>query len=150
MVNRPRLTAARAGEQGFTIIEVMVAAVILLLAYFGAAQYTSRSREQMDLEENRRTAGGIARARLEALRRSESFDTLPALADRDTVYVVENRSYTVSHNVLTGVPESDAATVSVTVSWTKRVGSQMVPRALTLATIFGRSIPWDDTGGGGT
>ncbi len=145
-----KTTAAGTGahERGFTVIEVMVAAVILLLVYFGAAQYAAQSRSQMDLEESRRLAGAVGRARLESLRREESFDTLATLAGRDTTYVVDNRSYAVTHVVQIGVPETDAATVTVTVGWNKLVGGSLLPRSLSLTTIFGRSIPWDDTGAG--
>lgn len=135
-------------ERGFTVIEVMVAAVILLLVYFGAAQYAVQSRAQMDLEESRRIAGAVGRARLESLRREESFDTLATLAGRDTTYVVDNRSYAVTHAVQIAVPETAAATVTVTVGWNKLVGGNLLPRTLSLTTIFGRSIPWDDTGAG--
>jgi prepilin-type N-terminal cleavage/methylation domain-containing protein len=149
MGTRAKRAEAGAQERGFTVIEVMVAAVILLLVYFGAAQYAARSRSQMDLEESRRIAVSIARARLESLRRDESYDSLDSIVDQDTTYVVDNRSYTVVHTVLTGVPETDASTVTVTVNWNKLVGSSMVPRTVSLTSIFGRSIPWDDTGGAG-
>lgn len=138
----------RVREHGFTLIEVMVAAVVLLLVYFGAAQYAARSRTQMDLDESRRVANSIARARLESLRREESFDTLATLAGRDTTYVVGTRTYTVTHAVQAGVPETFASTVTVTVGWNKLIGGNTVPRTLTLTSIFGRSIPWDDTGAG--
>jgi len=138
----------RAREHGFTLIEVMVAAVVLLLVYFGAAQYAARSRTQMDLDESRRVASSIARARLESLRREESFDTLATLAGRDTTYIVGTRNYAVTHAVQAGVPETFASTVTVTVGWNKLIGGNTVPRTLTLTSIFGRSIPWDDTGAG--
>ncbi|MDO9170634.1 MAG: hypothetical protein Q7W29_02260, partial [bacterium] len=131
------------------LIEVMVAAVVLLLVYFGAAQYAARSRTQMDLDESRRVASSIARARLESLRREESFDTLATLVGRDTTYVVGTRSYTVTHAVQAGVPETFASTVTVTVGWNKLIGGNTVPRTLTLTSILGRCIPWDDTGAGG-
>lgn len=137
----------RAGDRGFTLIEVMVASVVLLLVFFGAAHYSAKSRSQMQLEEDRRTADDVARARLESIRRGENFESLVTLTSRDTSYVVDGRTYSVSHTVQTDVPETNAATVAVTVSWNAHIAGIPVARSLTLTSILGRCIPWDDTGG---
>ena len=132
----------RNGEAGFTLVEVMVAAIVLLLVFYGIAQLAAGSRSQLHLEGDRRHAVSVAQSRIECIRRVETYDRLPTLADRDTTYTVEGRPYTVVHTVTAGSPESQATTLTVTVSWNERIGGSDVPRSVDLTTILGRGIPW--------
>lgn len=126
---------------GFTLLEVLVAAVILVLVFFGLAQVYARGRGQVDFEEDRRRATGIVQARLDGIRRDYRYDTLPGLQGVDTTYVVDSRSYRVSHEIAAGVPEGQATTVALTVTWNASVGGSDVPRSLSATTVLGRGMP---------
>lgn len=126
-------------ESGFTLIEVMVASMLLLVVFFGLAQTYSRGRRQMGYEEDRRKASSILQARIDCLRRDYSYDTLAALTD--TVYVVDNRTYTVSHKISTADPEPQSTTVGLQVSWNARTESGSVTRTENCTTILSRGLP---------
>ncbi len=132
---------APSGQAGFSLLEVMIAAVLLLIVFSGLAQYVYRGRTQIGYEEDRRRATAIAEARLEGLRRDYRFDRLPALNGTDTTYVSDGRQYLVSHEVATGVPEPQAATISLTVTWNASVSGARVARRLVATTILARSLP---------
>ena len=126
---------------GFTLLEVLVAAVILVLVFFGLAQVYARGRGQVDFEEDRRRATGIVQARLDGIRRDYRYDTLPNLHDVDTTYVVDGRSYVVSHDIAAGFPEGQATTIALTVTWNAKVAGSNVPRSLGATTVLGRGMP---------
>lgn len=126
---------------GFSLIEVMVAAVLLLIVFFGLTQIYVRSRTQIDYEEDRRKATAIAQARLDGIRRDYRFDGLAALDGTDTTMVSDRRDYVVAHTVAVGAPESQAATVTVTVTWQAMVEGSPVDRKHEATTIFGRGMP---------
>jgi len=130
-------------QDGFTLVEVMVASVVLLTAFFGIARYAAGSRTQLSLEEGRRHAVAVAQGRLEAIKRGESFDTLASLTARDTVYNVDGRLFAVAHAIALNTPEEHAATVGVTVSWSELVGGAATPRSVGLTTIVSRSLLWE-------
>ncbi len=131
--------AKSGGQKGFTLIEVMVASVILLLLFFGMAQIFSRSRAQLVHDEDKRNAVAVAQARLESLREDYRHQDLPGLAGNDTTYVVGGRNFTVSHQVTADTPEARATVVTVTVGWTAHVNGNAVNRTLDCTTILGRS-----------
>lgn len=126
-------------ESGFTLIEVMIASMLLLVVFFGLAQTYSRGRRQMGYEEDRRKASAILQARIDCLRRDYSYDTLSALAD--TVYVVDNRNYTVSHTVSAADPEPQSTTVGLQISWIARTEGGTVNRTEDCTTILSRGLP---------
>ncbi len=132
----PRRTA------GFTLVEVMVASFMLLIVFFGMAQFHARTHKQVMGEDHWRKASGVARSRLERVRRDKTYDNLATLAATDTTYVVDGLSYVVSHAVATGTPELQASTVTVTVTWNERLDRGLVPRSLSCTTIIARSLPW--------
>jgi ABC-type nickel/cobalt efflux system permease component RcnA len=117
----------------------MVAAITLLLLFFGMAQIFATSRGQLVHDEDKRNAVAVAQARLESLREDYRHVDLPNIAASDTVYNVGGRVYTVAHQVAADTPEARATTVTVTVNWTARVNSGFVPRSLACTTILGRS-----------
>jgi Tfp pilus assembly protein PilV len=123
-------------------MEVLVAVVLLVIVFFGLAQMYWRGRVQMDYEETRRKATAAAQARLDGIRRDYGYDDLPALAARDTTYTVDNRTFAVAHEVMPGVPEAQATTLTITVTWTEQVAGNDVDRTLTCTTILGRGMPW--------
>ena len=129
----------RSAELGFTLIEVMVSAVILMLVFFGMAQVFSKSRTQLVHDEDRRTAVSVARARLESLREDYRRQDLHVLAGNDTTYVVDGTTYTVEHAVQSDVPEVLATTVTVTVNWDAMLNGTAEDRSLSYTTILGRS-----------
>ncbi len=130
-------------QDGFTLIEVMVASVVLLLACFGMAHYAVGSRTQLSLEEGRRHAVAVAQGRLETIKRGETYDTLDSLSDRDTTYTVDGRPYAVTHTVGLNTPDEHAATVAVTVTWSEMISGNATPRSIGLATIVSRSLLWE-------
>jgi type II secretory pathway pseudopilin PulG len=58
----------------------------------------------------------------------------------DTVYTVDGLDFTVFETVQVGVPETHAATVEITVSWSDTFKGQEIPRTLSCTTIVGRSV----------
>jgi prepilin-type N-terminal cleavage/methylation domain-containing protein len=126
-------------QSGFTLIEVMVAAMTLLLLFFGMAQIFSKGRGQLVIDEDKRNAVAVAQARLESLREDYRHIDLPGVAANDTTYVVGGRNYTVAHAVTADAPENRATTVTVTVNWNAMVNGNTIARSLDCTTILGRS-----------
>ena len=127
---------------GFTLIEVMVASFMLLIVFFGMAQFHARGHTQLVGEDHWRKASGVARSRLERVRRYKMYDDLVSLAAVDTTYVVDGRNYVVSHAVTTGTPELQSSVVTVTVTWTETMEQGATNRSLSCSTIIARSLPW--------
>ncbi|MBC8423604.1 prepilin-type N-terminal cleavage/methylation domain-containing protein [bacterium] len=138
---------ARIGRraEGFTLIEVMVASFLLLIVFFGLSQFHTRGHRQIVGEDHWRKASGVARSRLERVRRFHRYDDLVNVSAADTTYVLDGRNYVVSHIVATGTPELQSSAVTVTVTWNEELEGGSVPRSLSCSTIISRSLPW--TGG---
>ena len=127
---------------GFSLIETLIAAFLLLIVFFLLAQAYSRGRVQLNYEEDRRRATEVLQARLDGIRRDVRYDDLVALAGTDTTYVVDNRAYTVSHQLQAGTPEAQSTTLTLTVTWNAEVDGAAVPRTHTCPTILARGMPW--------
>ncbi|MBM3317699.1 MAG: prepilin-type N-terminal cleavage/methylation domain-containing protein [Candidatus Eisenbacteria bacterium] len=145
-MRRSRHPRARRGERGFSLLEVLVAAFLLLIVFFGLAQFYMRGRRQMMYEEDRRRATAVAQARLDGIRREYSYDRLSVmdgtgLTPTDTTYTVDSRRFTVAHVVTKGVPETEATTFRITVTWRAAVGAAQVTRSHVTTTIYGRGLP---------
>jgi type II secretory pathway pseudopilin PulG len=125
---------------GFSLLEVMIAAFLLIIVFFGLAQIYTRSRTQIDYEEDRRKATAVAQARLDGIRRDYTFDTISELIGRDTTIVSDRREYDISHFIFPHYPDSHAVTCSLIVAWTASVAGTDVERTLEATTILGRSI----------
>ena len=136
-------TERRPGRDGFTILETMIAAVILLLLFFGLARVYAGGRVQMRLEDHRRQASAVIQSHLETLRRDTTYDNLPALDGDEVDYVVDGVTYTAATNITTATPESQATTIDVEVSWPERIGASTVTRTLNCTTILARGLTWN-------
>lgn len=135
------LQARRRSASGMTILEVMVACALLMIVFLGLAETFRRGRGQVDLEEDRRKATAVVQARLDGIRRDWRYDDLPGLDGTDTTLVVDGAPYTITHDVEPGVPEAQATTLTLTVTWFARVAGNDVPRSQVLTTILGRGMP---------
>lgn len=138
---------ASGAESGFTLVEVMVSAFLVLIVFFGAAQYASKTRLLLNHDEHRRQAIAVAQARLEEIRTSLTFDTLATLANADTTYMVGGCNFNVQHIVRVDTPQTGAATVTVNLTWNVVANGTAIPRSLSMTTILSRSF--DTIGGAG-
>jgi len=123
------------------MIEILIAAFLIIIVFFGLTQYYTRGRTHLNYEEDRRKATAVAEDRIDGIRRDYRYDDLPGLDGSDTTYVVDDRSYTVSHVVTPNDPEDQATTLDLTVAWTAKVGGSDVSRSLNVTTILGRGMP---------
>jgi type II secretory pathway pseudopilin PulG len=142
---RVRKSGPRSGEQGFSLLEVLIAASLLIIVFYGITQYYIRGRTQIDYEENRRKATAVAQNRLDGIRRDYTYDTLPALNGTTANFVVENKTYQVTHTIATDMAflaaQTNATTITLTVRWPEKVGASTVTRSLTTATVLARGMP---------
>lgn len=128
-------------QRGLTLLEVLIAAILIVIIFFGLAQYYARGRKHLGYEEDRRKATAVAQDRIDGIRRDYSFDDLMSLNGKDTTYVVDNRTYVVSHTVLPNTPEDQATTLQITVNWDVDVSGTVYERNLEVTTILGRGMP---------
>jgi hypothetical protein len=119
----------------------MIAALLLIVVFFGLAQIYTRSRTQLDYEEDRRKATAVAQMRLDGIRRDYRYEDLASLDATDTTFVSDGWHYTVSHAVTAGSPEPHATAIDITVSWVAKVGEADVHRTLETSTILARGMP---------
>jgi prepilin-type N-terminal cleavage/methylation domain-containing protein len=127
-------------QHGVTLVEVMVAAFLLAIAFGGLAQIYTRGRGQIDLEEDRRKATGIAQARFDTIRRAVEYEDLDSLDDTITTFTVDGRTFQLSHAVVVDSPEIHSTEVQITISWTAHLEHRDITRSQTAATIFGRGL----------
>jgi len=125
------------GQQGFTLLEVMIAALILIIVMYGVAQFYTRGRRQIDYEEERRKATAAAQFRLDELK-TFSYQLLPSYDGTDTTMVVDGRTYTVGLDVTPEDPNDHATTVVAEVEWD--LGLTGDTRTLEVTTIIGRIV----------
>ena len=132
----------RSSRGGFTLIETVIAVLLLSIIFLGLAQVYARGQRQINYEEDRRKATAVAQARLDGIRRDFGYDGLAALDGSDTTFVVDNRAFLVSHIVTTDVPEPQSTTLDLTVTWVAQLpGGGTVNRTLDCTTILGRGMP---------
>jgi len=137
-----------AGQSGFSLIEVLVASVIVILVMYGLMQFFVRGRVQVDYEEDRRKATAVAQDWTEAIRRWDfgylvSRETCNGLACNDTTFTVDNRTYKAALTVdYDNAVDENLAKIDVNVSWTFAVDynqGNKTSRSVTVTTLMGRS-----------
>jgi prepilin-type N-terminal cleavage/methylation domain-containing protein len=138
--SKARRPSLFAGESGFTLIEVMIAAFLLLVAFAGLSQVYTLGRGQLDLEEERRNASAVLQARLETIRNGVVYENLEDLEGSIESFTVDGKEYQVSHSVLAGDLETSATTLTLTVQWDALVHGNQVARTLNCTSIIGRKI----------
>jgi Tfp pilus assembly protein PilV len=135
-------------QSGFSIFDVLLATIILVVLGAALVSATYRSRAQLDYEEVRRRAILIAQERLEWLRADFDFDAITA----DTIGTtldMDNTTFTITGWVGIGIdPEAADSlddymkTVSDTVSWvaTTPEGTDSITRRVTMKTVIFRGL----------
>jgi Tfp pilus assembly protein PilV len=131
-------------QRGISLIEVLIAAVVLVIVMFWLTTYYVEGRKHLDYEEHRRKATALAQARLDQAR-TWSYDALLAGANSqasDTTMTVDGRDYTIKLMVSPG-PNPHSSTVKAVVEWEATLSYDSrnpFVRTDTTTTIIGRSL----------
>lgn len=127
---RPRAPgcAGLGGQRGTSLIEIMVATVILSFVAIGTTEFFVRGRTGFDQEERKRVGALLAQ---EALERTVAlpYPQIDAWLEMRTVGTVD---YTISVTAQTNVPEPDIKTVRCTVTWDATPTSERTTSLVTL------------------
>ena len=127
----PRRGPARAGRRnGFTLVEVIVAIVLIGVGLMGLAALSTTVTRANVQSSSLTTATALAQERVERLR-TDDYD---AIASGNDARVVDGVTYTRTWTVTADDPAQGLKTVAVAVSWTSR-GATHTTR---LATIRGQ------------
>lgn len=113
------------GDRGFTLIEVMIAVFLLVVAIMGAASVTTSVIKGNAFSQTLTTATTLAEDKMEDLK-SVAYGSL--LTGNDTKSI-DNLNYTRAWTV--GVESNNRKTVAVTVTWTQLT----LNRSVTLRTM---------------
>ena len=124
----------RAGEAGFSLLETVIALVLMAIVGLGVASAFYYSMQNTDSAGNRELAMAIAQQKMEELRSVDMSDSsLGATAGTSTTITRSGRQYTVltaiaDSNVVNGDPTVKTITVRVTpnsdtASWARNLTS---------------------------
>jgi len=87
-VGRPNaMSGGRADRKGATLVEVMIASVVLVVMALGGAAFLFRSRGDVAVQRNKRAALEVANSRLEDLQASSYDDIKPLNQDYTSYYI---------------------------------------------------------------
>jgi len=139
-------------QRGLTLLEVMIAALILLFVLLSMVSGYMLGRVNLDREEVKRRAIGLAQDRLETVR-ARSVASLAAWdlvikARIDTTYTLDGTTFTLTSTVVdspekrTTPPISNPVrkTVSVDVGWTVFKKSGTAARSIRATTVMFKDI----------
>ena len=125
----PSAVRARTSPDGFTLIEMMVAILLLGVGLMGLAALSSTVTRANVHSSARTTANALAQERIERLR-TDAYD---AIVNGSDVRTVDGIAYARSWDISADDPEPGLKTVVVTVTWTSRGRTH----STTLSTIRG-------------
>ena len=115
------------GNRGFTLIEVIIAGFILVIAIFGVISTTVIVIKTDSLSKTMTTATTLAKDKMEQLKNT-GYDSLEGTDTADSIYT---RTWTVTAD---GSPAAGMKTIVVTVQW----NWQSAPHNVSLTTIVAR------------
>jgi len=136
-------------QRGLSLLEVMIAALILLFVLLSMVSGYMLGRVNLDREEVKRRAIGLAQDRLETIR-ARSIASLAAWdlvvkARIDTTYTLDGTTFTLTSTVDDSLPNTQFTKpvrkiVTVDVGWTvvKRVGT--AARSIRSSTVMSKDI----------
>lgn len=119
-------------QNGFTLLEVLVAIVILTIGLLGTAGLTTGVIRGNHYSKNLTSATAAAQTQLESVKSSGYANATAANFPNDTV-TMGGMTFTRTTTVTNSSPAANMKTVSVTVSWTE---SNNTSRSVNLQTIL--------------
>ena len=96
-------------QQGFTLIEIMIAIILVLIGIIGLSMLTTTTTQDNDFSKSMTSATTMARDKIEELKGTD-YANLTAGSDTNGIYT---RAWTVS----TAASPSSYKTISVSVTW---------------------------------
>jgi Tfp pilus assembly protein PilV len=125
---RAALLRAVRAESGASLLEIVIAALIVTIVSVGMVEFFARGRANFDQEERKRVATLLAQ---EALERAVAMP-YAAIGNSTQTRVVSGKSYEVVVTSQVDVPEADIKTIRATVTWQAR---PTVTRTVDLTTM---------------
>ena len=126
-------------RRGVTLVEVMAASVIFLMAAMGAFAHFHYARARLSIQSHRRTAAEIAQSRMEELR-TVDYRSLRSHKETDQEVLLDNITGFRSTDAVK--PFSNCYEVTVTVRWPENRSDQTVQL---VTYISRRTKAWNDT-----
>lgn len=136
--------ASRTAPAGFSVLELLIAGMILTVLGASIVAAGARSRKNIDYEEVRRRAIVLCQARFETVRAEFSFDDIVP-ANLDTTITLDGTTFTLRSHVAQGSEPASPDTlddfikfVSDTVAWDAQGWNtgQIVRRRVVMGTYF--------------
>ena len=121
--------ARKPGERGSSLLEVMIAVLILSIVSVAMSVFFARGRFMFDQEERKRVGTLIAQ---QALEQAKGMNYADVGAWSDTL-TVANITYDLAVTVQAGAPAADMKTVRAVTTWQVR---PTVDRSVSLATLI--------------
>lgn len=136
-------------QRGLTLLEVMIAALILLFVLLSMVSGYMLGRVNLDREEVKRRAIGLAQDRLETIR-ARSISSLAAWeavvpAKIDTTYTLDRTTFTLTSTVDDSLPTTQTTKpvrkiVTVDVGWVVVKKSGTADRSIRASTVMSKDI----------
>lgn len=105
-------------ENGFTLVEILIAVVILGIAFLSISMGMQKTNSVTWQTQERAIAINLAREQLELLKRYDNSGTTPVLTD--TSKTIRGKTYQVSFTNLTGsgiFNSTNITPIRITISW---------------------------------
>ena len=119
---------------GFTLLEVLIAMVVMSVGLLGVSTMLTHTTQQQSVNANRAMATSLARTQLEQMKRTAYADVMTANYPQE-VYgtIVGSEQFQRTVTIIDDTPLPTTKTVTVTVTWRDPSGSS---RNVTLNTVL--------------